>query len=344
MSNVNNESLVKKEILELLSLKGLDLTIEHSNGVVNPRKNSHITWVGVDTKMPNSYLSSTTVTEYAEAYFKGRGLNKSEYIWSPIASNGDIIGTESLLLDYSEGFMFIKVSDAALILNSSAKNIDDQQLNKDIEKLFNDEVKEYRAWDNDNIFDFTLSAKSDDTFNAQIKDYYHLEYSNTNKGSIAKAVDTVLMDINNQIENAGDAITLTLDIEPCGEYTYKPLEYIVDQLNSIYKLNLTIGHYYYDKFNKILDLTVLGRSIGNIAAIRKACKKDFELLEDMSKQIERLVEVDGFERVDALKMAEILLDDEGYNYMPDVMQQALIRSIITNIPGVVIKELVWNNS
>ena len=64
----------------------------------------------------------------------------------------------------------------------------------------------------------------------------------------------------------------------------------------------------------------------------------------MSKQIERLVEVDGFERVDALKMAEILLDDEGYNYMPDVMQQALIRSIITNISGVTIEGLVWKNS
>lgn len=344
MSNVNNESLVKKEIVELLSLKGLDLTIEHSNGVVNPRKNSHTTWVGVDTKMPNSYLSSTTVAEYAEAYFKGRDLNEAEYIWSPIALNGDVIGTEGLLLDDAEGFMFIKVSDAALILNRSAKNSDDQQLNEDIEKLFNNEVEEYRAWDNDNIFNVGLSAKSDDIFNVQIKDCYHLENSNTNKGAIVKAVDTALIDINNQIERAGDAITLTLNIEASDEYTYKPLEYIVDQLNSVYKLNLTIGHYYYDKFNKTLDLTILGRSISNIAAIRKACKKDFELLEDMSKQIERLVEVDGFERVDALKMAEILLDDEGYNYMPDVMQQALIRSIITNISGVTIEGLVWKNS
>ena len=57
------------------------------------------------------------------------------------------------------------------------KNSDDQQLNEDIEKLFNNEVEEYRAWDNDNIFNVGLSAKSDDIFNVQIKDCYHLENS-----------------------------------------------------------------------------------------------------------------------------------------------------------------------
>ncbi|MBO6224321.1 MAG: hypothetical protein J6N72_02545 [Psychrobacter sp.] len=342
------QSLVNKETLDLLAVKGLCLKIGHSDGIVNPRKDSHATWVGIDTKMPNTHLDTKTIADYATAYFKGRGLDQTQYLWCAVSPDDKENGTKTnlypsndCLLGHTEGFIFIKTSTACLLLNIQPHNADVEKVKFQVKALFTDEVKKYRAWHNDNIFDISITAKSDAIFNTQIKDCYNISENN-----ISTAINDALMDINNQIEAAQDAITLTLnlDIDTSEEKAGYALEYIVARLNDGYNLHLTIGHYSYDKFNHTLSFTFLGRSVSGLAEIRQACKQDFDILELMSTEMTRLVKFDGFNELPALEVAAALMDGKEFNDMPDIMQQALLRSILTNIIGVTIEELVWKNT
>lgn len=355
MSNANTNNLVKKEMYEFLSLKGLSLDVKHSNGAVNPRKNCHSTWVGVDTKMPNTYLSSTTVAEYADAYFKGRGLDESEHVWCPVALADSLTGAaleynldndENILLDNAEGFIFIKTSDAILLLNSSAKDSSDTLLNDDIEDLFNDDIKYYRAWDSSNIFNITISTNKESGLKAEQKDVYNVNISDYTESLVSIAINSAIIDIVNQIEKAKDAVTLTLelDIETTERESMTALEHVVSRLKSIFGLNLEIGHHYYDRTNKTLDIVFLGGSVSSISSIRKACQKDFDLLQVIGEEMTELDDSGEFVAINAWGIAAILVDEVNFNNMPSIMKMALIRSIFNIMKGVKIQSVVWKNT
>ena len=355
MSNINANDLIQKEMRSFLALKGLSLGIKNSNGVVNPRKNSHSTWVGIDTKMPNSYLSSTTVGEYADAYFKGRNLDEAEHIWCPVIlpdNNTDavpeynLISDSGFLLDDAEGFIFIKKSVALLLFGGANKELDHFELDEKVKELFNDEIKHYRAWDSDNIFDVSISTNKDTGLKAAAKDLYNINISSKTNGIMTDGIDSALIDIDNQIARAKDAVSLTLnlDIETSEKEGVNALEYVVTRLKNDFGLDLTIGHYYYDRLNKALDIVFLGRSVNTITAIRKSCEQDFDFLEAMGKQTTELVSSGDFEAINAWKVAAVLIDETSFNEMPTIMQMALIRSVFSSMTGVEIDSVVWKNS
>lgn len=343
MSKINNRELVSTGLLKELEYLGMSLDISRSNGVVTPRMDADATWVGVDTKMPNKKLHTTTVAEYAAAYFLGRELNERAYMWEPVLKADSKTGKQMKcnlgskkdhpLVD-TEGFIYIKTADAISHFGSEAKNSDDVCLIDDVRGLFNDEINLYRAWSVGDVFNILISGGDSAAFNTKERDCFAIHSSKSRFDNIENAIRSALAQTGKKIVSAPDAIKLkfsTTDFQRTDDH-HNPLKYIISEFKDKFGIKITVGNYKSDNDEKSHEVTFLGSDIGSVAEINKLC--GFNISKQVSEQIKVLSDTDEFESVDPWNVVATLLNITEYNEMPVIIQHALIRAITANIKNI----------
>ncbi len=326
------EWILKESTIELLESLNLEAKSSFSGGMVNPRKQTGTTWVGVDTHKENTLHDiDLTSKGYAEAFFTYLGEDINEYIWMGVSLLEDDMGQPYYNIDengvvlarYSKGFIFLSMEQASDLFNDS-KDITDSVMDKvrsRVSKLFLTEVSCYAAWVIKDTHNLKVFNRDNQDFSVTTRNVININ------NRIDDAVNNLISQLQGEVAKQDGLMQLELSVD----YTVidekaLPLKEFLAKLNEVSGIKLTIGDFKIDKPNKKMRISFLSQNLPRFSEIRQNYTDD--LLKKMLSAIDLMVKNGEFDEVETWEMAGYLIKDEPFSAWPILLQTALFKVVV----------------